>query len=251
MPRLTPRRAALAVLALGVVAAPAWMPPLLRELPVFAVARVEVSGVRLLAPHEAVRAAGIRAGQSIWYDLAAREAALRRHPAVADAEVSRGWPATLRLRVEEKRPVALLDGPALRLATEAGELLPLEAGRSAPDLPILRMIGRGAPDARAAELRRALAETGRLTRLAPELVARVSELRRARDGTLHLVLARPYAELLMPEGLDARRLSQLRAALEQLERRVEAPSPAAPPPPVLLDFRYRDQLVVRLPSSAA
>ncbi|HEX5727477.1 MAG TPA: FtsQ-type POTRA domain-containing protein, partial [Longimicrobiaceae bacterium] len=199
----TRRLLLLAALA-GAGAAPLWAPPLLRRVEWFAARRVEVSGTHLLAPHEALAASGVRIGMNVWTDPEAWEAALRRHPAVADAEVTRRLPATLRIRVEEKRPAALVEAGTLRPATAAGEVLPVDPARVRVDLPLLRApAGPGRT--------RALAETGRLAELDPALLARVSEVRPAAGGALRLTLSAPAAEVLVPAGADGASLARLRA----------------------------------------
>lgn len=227
---------------LGVIAlsSPVWGPHLLRELPGFGVRHVEVSGTRLLAPHAVLAASGIERGQNVWDDRAEWENRLRAHPAIADAAVQRRLPGTLRVRIEEKRPVAYVEMGTLEPATAAGEILPLDPTRAPVDLPIVRA-GWKTDEGTA---RRLLREVGRLTELDPGLLAKVSEIRPAREGAGVLLLSHPLAEIVLPAGAGAERLAQLRAVLLDLERR---PDPAAPAARV--DLRYRDQIVVRLPSS--
>lgn len=236
--------AALATTAAG-GSSPWWGPPLLRELPGFGAERVEVSGTRLLAPHEVLAASGIRLGQSVWTDPAAWEAALRSHPVVAGAEVTRRLPSTLHVRVTEKRPAALLSGGVLRPATAAGEILPVDPARVPVDLPILRSparerAGRVADSATLA----LLAETARIASLDPALAARVSEVAAGRNGTTTLLLSSPAAEVVLPAGAGGDRLRLLRAALADVARRAPADSARGL---ARLDLRFADQVVVRLP----
>lgn len=243
--RPRPRHLAIAALAAAALSAPLWGPAGLRRVGAFQVKRVEVSGTRLLAPHAVLAASGIRAGQNVWDDAAGWEEALRAHPAVAEARVTRRLPGTLRVRVEEKRPVALVEAGALRPATAAGEVLPIDPSRSAVDLPILRGSWADAGGREAA--RGLLTELGRLAELDPGLLAEVSEVRAGEEGAAVLVLSHRLAEIVVPAGLESGRLAQLRAVLGDLERRgapAEAPRPAA-----RVDLRFRDQIVVRLSSS--
>jgi cell division protein FtsQ len=238
------RRLALAAALLAACGSPFWAPPLLREVSWFAARRVEVSGTRLLAPHEALAASGVRIGASVWTDPAAWEAALRRHPAVADAEVTRRLPSTLRIRVEEKRPAALVEAGTLRPATADGEVLPVDPARVRVDLPLLRAAAGGEGTRRIADprARAALAETGRLGELDPALMARVSEVRPAAGGGLRLTLTSPAADVLVPRGVDGAGLARLRAALEHLEPRLAADTLGRR---AVVDLRYDEQVVVR------
>jgi cell division protein FtsQ len=236
------RRARLIAFALVAAAAgssPFWGPPALRHVPWFAADRVEVAGARLLAPHEVVQASGVRIGMNVWADPAAWEAALRRHPVIASAEVERKLPSTLRIRIVEKRPVAFLSG-TLRPATAAGEILPVDPARVPVDLPIAGTAPDGASRVRDRATLRVLAEAARLSDADPMLMARVSEVGIRRDGATRLVMAAPRAEVLLASGAAEPRLTQLRAALADVDRRLPGGGRA------VLDARFADQVVVRL-----
>jgi len=237
------RLAALVVAGAAAAAAPVWGPRVLREVAWFRVERVEISGTRLLAPHQVLEAARIPAGENVWDDLAPLESAIRAHPAIAGAVVSRDLPRTLRIRVEEKRPVAYVEMAALAPITAAGELLPVDPARGRLDLPVIR----GAWSKISPALRRGLlAETERISQADPALLAHVSEIRGQNDRLEVLVLSHPLAEILLPVGADLTRLAQLRAVLADIERRM--PSDRGP---AHVDLRFQEQIVVRLPSSVA
>jgi cell division protein FtsQ len=236
--------AALAALLVGAAAAfPLWGTPALREIPWFAAVRVEVAGTRLLAPHEAVASAGIRIGDNVWTDPAAWEASLRSHPVVEDATVERKLPGTLRVRVREKRAVALVRAGTLRPATAAGEVLPVDPARAPLDLPVLAgALADTATRVTDAGQLAALAEAGRLGDLDPALLARVSELR-PHEGGARLVLSAPRADVVIPAGTDDARLVRIRAVLADVEPRLAHLNGRA-----LLDARFTEQVVVRLPA---
>jgi cell division protein FtsQ len=248
MRRRTRRIAAASVLTIA-ASSPFWGPPVLRRAPGFETRRVEVSGTRLLAPHEVLAASGVKMGDNVWSDPAAWEAALRRHPVIAEAEVTRLLPGTLRIRVTEKRPAALVQAGTLRPVTAEGQVLPVDPARVPLDLPLLRAPVR--PDARgqitAAATRALLAEAGRLGDLDPALMARVSEVRPEPSGALRLVLTAPAAEVILPAGANEARLVRLRAALADLERRVPPDSTRRR---TRVDARWEDQIVVRIPESS-
>lgn len=234
-----------ALAALG-VSAPLWGPVLLRQVPWFAVRRVEVSGTHLLAPHEVLATSGIRPGANVWDPVEGWESALRAHPAVADARITRQLPHALRVRVEEKRPVALVEAATLRPVSASGELLPHDPARVTVDLPIVR--GPWADSAARRVTRSLVEETARLAQLDPGLMADVSEVRAGPAGSAVLVLAHRMGEIVIPAGLGSERLAQLRAVLVDLQRRLPAASDT-PGGGARLDLRYPDQIVVRLPSS--
>ncbi|HET7463967.1 MAG TPA: FtsQ-type POTRA domain-containing protein [Longimicrobium sp.] len=225
-------------------AAPYWAPPLGRRIAWFAAERVEVSGARLLAPQQVLRASGVRVGTNVWADPAPFLAALRREPAVASAEVVRVWPRTLRIHVVEKTPAALVQAGVLRPATADGEVLAVDVAASGLDLPLYT--GRVKVDARRrigdAEARATLAEAARLAELEPALMARVSEVRPLSATETRLVLSRPAADVLVRDGIGADALVRLRAALDDVAGRAASDTTHAR---VVVDARYDDQVVVR------
>lgn len=235
------RLAAVGLVAAGTASSPLWGPPLLRRASFFGADRIEVAGTRLLAPHEVVAASGIRIGASVWTDPAAWEASLRKHPVIASAEVERRLPATLRIRIVEKRPAAFVAAGTLRPATAAGEILPVDPARVPVDLPIAGTAPDTATRVRDGATLRLLAEAGRLADADPMLMARVSELRPGADGATRLVLAHPRVEVLLPAGAAEPRLTQLRAVLADVARRAPEGGRAQ------VDARFADQVVVRLP----
>jgi cell division protein FtsQ len=239
-------RRALALLLLAAAASlPFWGPRAGRRIAWFGAERVEVTGARMLAPHEVLKASGVTVGLNVWTDPAPYVAALRRDPAVADAEIVRVLPRTLRIRVTEKAPAALVQAGTLRPATASGEVLAVDPARATVDLPLFT--GRVRVDARGritdADARAALAEAGRLGALEPALMARVSEVRPVgRDG-LRLILSSPAADVLVRDGISPDALVRLRAALGDVARRAAADTVPGPRP--VLDARFDDQVVVR------
>jgi cell division septal protein FtsQ len=120
-------------------AAPWWAPPLLRRSSFFAVRRVEVVGVRYLAPTQVVAAMGLRVHASVWSSLPALEQRLGGLPGVATAKVSRRLPSTLRVAVTEVEPVALAVGPSgLVPVGRDGRPLPYDPATTPVDAPVVK-----------------------------------------------------------------------------------------------------------------
>lgn len=239
----------LALVALGGCGFAAWLwgPAVIRDVEAFEVRSVEISGTSLLAPHEVLAASGIRQGQNLWDDRDVWERALRSHGTIASARVSRRLPATLRIRIQEKRPIAYVEAGALRLATAAGEILPVDPSRRPLDLPIVRADWSDSTGALAA--RRLLGLAGRLERLDPALLAEISEIRATRRGGPGAVLVHPMGELVLPDAADAGRIAQLRAVLAHLRAQGLGADHQDHESPLRVDLRYDDQIVVRFPSA--
>jgi cell division septal protein FtsQ len=251
MPTLRIRRvlvfAATGSLAMLLLSSPVWGAHLGRKIDWLQVRQVEISGARLLAAAEVLEASGIREGQHLLDERERWEAALREHPVIAEAAITRRFPHTLRIRVVEESPVALLADGTLRFATAAGAVLPVDAHTVALDLPVVHASMK---DSVAVErARRTLVETDRLTRLAPELLREVSEIRMLSSGGEALVLAHRAAEIILPFGASAVRLAELGSVLAELERRGVAPGQGPRPRRYQVDLRFAEQVVVRPASS--
>ena len=216
-------------------AAVALAPVVLRRVPRFAVQRVEITGAHLIRPYEVFVASGIKPRQSVWDNPAPWETQLRRHPVIRDARVTRRFPGTLIVHVEEVQPAGFVEDGALRPITEDGAFLPVDPARVSLDLPVLRTRGLGD---RAAEA--LIAEAARLGRTDRVFWAHVSEIAAGANGALAVRTMAPHAEVLIPAGADARRLRQLRSALDRLQRD-SIPDAVAP---TRVDMRWAEQVVL-------
>jgi cell division protein FtsQ len=239
------RWAAILVVTAAVLAAPLWGPPLLRRIAWFGVERVEIAGTRLIPAHEVLAASGIRLGESVWSDAGPWRDALLAHPGIEGATITRRLPATLRVRVQEKRPVAYVLDRSLRPATREGELFPLDPSAAPLDLPLVH--GAWPDTAESGVTRTLLREVGRLAELDPGLVSDVSEVRAGDAAATTLLLTHRLGEIVLTGGISTERLAELRAVLADLERR-DAAAGAGQRPRV--DARFEAQIVVRLTSSA-
>lgn len=227
-----------------VVTGSLWGAELGRQMPWLLIARVEVTGTRLLAPHEVLAASGIQQGQHLLDDPVAWEDALLAHPVIANAEITRKPPRTIRIRVTEKLPVALIGDGTLRMATATGEILPVDPHAAPMDLPILH--GSMSDSARAINTRNALAEIARLTLLAPTLMREVSEVRLAGDAGHSLLLNHNAADILIPIGAGPIRMEELRRILSDLDDRFPLPGDGSSRiPKHRVDLRFDGQVVVR------
>lgn len=210
---------------------PLWWRAVLVLLPGFGVELVEITGARLLAPHHALALAGVREGESVWSHPERWAAGLRRHPLVAGVEVERELPGTLRIRVRERRPVALVERAALRPVSAAGALLPVNPATAGLDLPLIR-------GAKEQDLVRTAA---RISSQEPELFRRLSEVARTPAGDVLLTFAAPPVEAILPPRADDVSLLRLRAVLLDLERR-HGTRPLAGR---VIDLRFAGQAVLR------
>lgn len=148
--------------------------PLARRMSFFQVRRVEFAGLRYGTPRTTLAALRIPRSLSVFDDLKPIERRAKALPGVNRARVGRRLPATLRVELEEREPVALTpSAAAMRLIDARGRLLPFDPARSAPDLPVAET-----PDALVAQL------LSRVRELDPELFERVASARREQDDVV-------------------------------------------------------------------
>lgn len=233
--------------AAGLVALVARAPLLLGRLEAFRVRRVEVRGVRYLAPHEVLEKSGITRKSSVFDDPEPWRNSLMEHPLVAEAVIEREFPGTVVLQVTEVEPVALVRTPELHPVDAEARVLPIDPAAADLDLPVVRALSAVGADGRlsdrlAVEMVRVI---GRIRRQTPALAARVSEVDAAPGGGLRLLLREPStAEVLLPADFGGDRLDQLRLTLADLVARREIARIRR------IDVRFRDQVVVSLTPSA-
>jgi hypothetical protein len=135
-----------------VVGSAAWWGPLaLRPFSFFAVRKIELVGVRYLAPELVVGALGLAPGASVWDRMGPLRDRVRSLQGVAEAEVSTRLPGTLRVRIREEEPVAFASGAAgLVPLGSGGRPLPYDPVRVVVDVPVVERAERGLVDALAA-----------------------------------------------------------------------------------------------------
>ncbi|HSJ24368.1 MAG TPA: FtsQ-type POTRA domain-containing protein [Longimicrobiales bacterium] len=252
------------VLLTGVVltAASAQAPTLMRRIDAFAVQRVEVTGVRHMSPEMVVEAAGITVASSIFDDPTQWRDAVLRHPLVRDVSIERSVPGTLRIAIDETRPVGFARTPELHAIDEQGRLLPADPAAEGMDLPVLLVETRVTGDGHAAdeETLRIAAFLGMVRQFEPGLLGWVSEIG-VHDSEIRLVLrSNTDADVLVPARPTAERLRELHYTLSDLAAPrfaaasagdEAADSVARTAAPELarvrrIDGRFHDQIVVAL-----
>jgi cell division protein FtsQ len=241
------RSALVGIVIAGVVmAAAAAGPHMLRHTPAFNVRRVEVSGTRYLAPLEALRASGITRATNLFEDASTWRAALERHPLIASARIERVPPFTVRLRITEAEPVALISAPELQVITAEGGLLPVDPTKIDLDLPVI--ITRVKPqDGRISEPRvlEVLALLVRVQKAEPVMFGWISDAEAVDNGVRVRLRAPAGAEALIPTSAEPLQLRKLRLTLADLSARHDIGRM------LRIDARFRDQIVVTLTSTAA
>jgi hypothetical protein len=230
--------------ALTVLAAIA--PALFRRMETFRVQTVEVTGTRYLTPEATLLASGITDSASVFDDTDEWADRLRAERLIANAEVHRRLPGTLRIDVVENEPVALIRTPELRPVDANGRVLPIGVGAADLDLPVIAMQTQLDADSVADD--RTLRLIGGLLSIHAydtALAGAVSEIDEAHGGGLRFLLREPaHAELLLPDGPSARTLQQVLLAFDHMRSDGEQTGETAYERLTRIDARYEDELFV-------
>jgi len=205
------------------------------------VTRIEVRGNRYLDADHLAEAAGVKTGDDlIALDVRRMRKALEQQPRVAHAAVSHTWPRGVRLAVEERMPVLVVDHGTLWEMDSSGVLLPpLESGVLA-DVPVLTGpdLSRMPAGARCTtpEVRHALAWVRALGDPQLQMLGQLSEVDLS-GGDVALVLSTGTRVLVTDWPPGIARLSALRVVLADLAHRGIAAAE--------VDLRFKDQVIVR------
>lgn len=160
---------------------------------------VEVSGTDHLSRSEVVGLAAVsKATNVLWLDEGGIERRLETHPWVADAEIDVALPATIRIEIVERVPVAVVsDGRERTLVAADGTRLgPASRVRDLPriDLPMAPWVDGRAWPSTVTEVPHGASPSARgaaaaLGAMSPELRADVVSVRVLVDGSMTLRLA--------------------------------------------------------------
>ena len=220
------RRAGIGLAAAIVLASPWWGRALASELSFFRVRRVEIVGVRYVAPSELLARLKVDTTNSVWDDPTPLERRVASHSQVATVSIRRRLPGTLVVTVVENMPVAMVSTEkGFLVFDDRGRQLPLDPSRVPVDLPIAAL--------RDTSLFRLLASV-RADR--PTLFARISDVTRTGDREVLFHFAHlPVRAMLdvTPERLAE--IFPVEADLAKRQARVAE-----------LDLRFRDQVIARL-----
>ncbi|MDH3427436.1 MAG: FtsQ-type POTRA domain-containing protein, partial [Gemmatimonadota bacterium] len=138
MNRILKRRLSVVAAAssLGILS-PVWGPMLLRELPIFGVEELRVSGTQFVED-EAVRGlAALPPDASVWDNMRSAELGVTQHPLVAEATIRRSGLHRLDIEIREVKPIVLAATPRLVPVDASGRSVPVEPAAHDLDLPVL------------------------------------------------------------------------------------------------------------------
>lgn len=220
------RRGAVALAALVLLTSPWWARLIASQLSFFRIRRVEIVGVRYLAPSDILARLRVDTTRSVWDDPTPLERRVAAHPQVANVSIGRKLPGTLVVNVVENMPIAMVSTETGFLVfDDRGRQLPLDPSKIPVDLPIAAR--------RDTALFRLLA---RVKSERPNVYARLDDV--ARVGDREVVLHFKTLQVRAMLDVTADRLAEIfpvEADLAKRQARVAE-----------LDLRFRDQVIARL-----
>jgi len=219
----------------------------LTACPLWAVRRVEVEGNRSLGTVELLRRLGLGPGTSWWRVSPGALHRLRaEEPRLAEITVSWRWPRDIVVRVRERESFLRIWGdPSLEVARD-GVLLETREDLDPADLPLLTgaLPGSLAPRQHLdfVDAGDAWKEFLSLAEDEPGFWREISEIQYDGGRDFQLFLRRGRRVILWEAGINGDLKKTIPAILADLERLGQEDA--------VLDLRFRDQVVLRLPAVA-
>lgn len=224
--------------AIGVLS-PLWGPLILRNVPIFGVEDVQVSGAHFVSQADVRALASFGPEASVWDDMRPIERRLAGHPLIVEARVRRAGVHRVDIVVHEVRPVAFVSTPELVPVDAAGQALTLDPAGRALDLPILlgAELADGRVEPEAARL--ALDVLDQVSALDSAFTRRISEIRPLRASSVEFVL--------LPDSPLDRVVLPFRDAVSAFLRVGSAVSLAEARGPVReADAQFENEVVIRM-----
>lgn len=251
-PPRRPRRvwrhgAALGLLGL-LVGLALWQQDRILACPLFEVRHVEVVGLTSMPKSEFLAWLGVGEGMSFFSlpQKKLREAS-EAFPRVRKVSWRYEPVGVLRIHVEERHPVALLITSAQEAWELASDGVAWAPAGSLPDMPVLAHQGAGALKLREAGnhvevcgLDSVLRWLGHLQALYPGVWADLSQIHPMGEGLWRCTLCSSRRVLVVPDDVSFEHWDAVETILADLDRREHDDA--------VLDLRFDDRVVVRLPS---
>ena len=231
-----------AMVAVGPLAywGPGWV-EMTRDLEVFAVRDVEVTGIKLLSEDAVVARLALGSFASVWGDADVWRQRIAADPMVRAVEIRRRIPSKLLVDVDERVPIALAGTPMLEPIDAEGYRLPIDPTLYPLDLPIISSRGPVSEDAALfpEEVRSLAAEVEHLMATHQDFVRRISTIRWHAEDVVAVRLQRLDVDFIMPVLTTGERIREGESALGHAMQQGAGRSP------VEVDLRFAEQVIIR------
>jgi cell division protein FtsQ len=209
------------------------------------VGRIVVEGNRIVEANEVLQLAHVEIGTAMNdLDLTTIQQHVASNFFIKDAVVERDLPATLRITVTERTPVAMLTSASILYLDEEGVILPHSVSREIFDLPLLSGWPTNAPlkagtTVKHPDVLDALEILVAAKLVGKELYHLISEVHIRHGGDLVLYSAERGVPIIFGRGDAASKLVRLESFWNQIVRE------RGPQALQYVDLRYDGQIVVR------
>lgn len=240
-------------LAMGSLALSEWT----KTSPAFNLRTIEVAGNRIAGKEDIITVSGLERGRNIWSaDLEETERRLMLDRRFERVSLTRRFPGTVVVRVEERQPIAFVQLDRLYGVSDRGELIPLTPGNGLPDLPVITVDASSypwAPDAAESrdrsfetlrdamranpEMARALYLMRVLRAMSPGMYDELSEIHVSSPDDPIAYMVEGGLAIRFGTGNYPRKIEMLRRTVEKLEADAIRTR--------LIDLRFKDQVIVR------
>jgi len=231
--------AMLLILAVGlVVAANLWKSDL-------KVKRVTVEGNRIVETAEIMQLVNIKKNVQLDdIDLTTVRRSILSHYFIKDAVVERDLPATLKVSVTERSPLAIVNGAQILYLDDDGVVLPHSISKQLFDLPVLTGVPAGitltpGTTIENDDVREALEILATSMLVSKELYHLISEVRLRDGGDIVLYAAEWGVPIIFGRGEIASKLVRLETFWDNVVREQGSENLQ------YVDLRFDDQVVVR------
>ncbi len=210
----------------------------------FLLQKIDVHGNRILKAEEIK--SQLKIGKNVRLtdvELGKIEARLRKNPFVRSVLVSRRFPSTLDIEIEERIPVAYISGRnKMWMVDEEGVLLPPLKGSRALDLPVIvgmkNFREKPAVQVQNEKILQAVWLLTTARTLDKNLYYQIDNVSYSRARGLVAYLTKPSLPLYFGRELDVRQIEYVRAILKKLRRERRLASTR------YIDLRFEKQVVV-------
>ncbi len=211
---------------------------------------IDVEGVQNVPRNVVVQLTGVQPGESMYeLDLTAIQRNVLSHYFVKRAVVERSLPATVRVIVTERTPLAILPGDQLLYIDEEGIILPPTSAKAVYDLPVISGVPRlselkPGEKAEGIDINEAVQLLWTVRHGNREIFHRISEVRLRGGGDIVLYSAEWGVPIIFGHGNVPDKVARLEAFWSA------EVGPVGAKHLEYIDVRYEDQVVARWKTSA-
>jgi cell division septal protein FtsQ len=209
------------------------------------VKRVTIEGNRIVETAEIMQLIKVPKNSQLQdVDLMAVRRDILSHHFIKDAVVERDLPATLRVTIQERVPLTIINSTEILYLDEDGVVLPHSISKQLFDLPVLTGLPNDASltpgsTLKNPDIQEALQILASSKLVNKELYHLISEVRLRNGGDIVLYAAESGVPIIFGHGDIASKLVRLEAFWEQVGR------DRGPEQLQYVDLRFDDQVVVR------